>query len=203
MKKLIYTLALVFMLSLTACGGGDSEPQQVQFDLITPRHVVVSGDSITLQGGTRIFDHLKSSLPQGSTFENRGRNAQRALEMIEGTYGSLPELNKNSIYVFSFGTNEYLQGRPVQEYIDSIETILNLYRGYTVVLEAPWLVVNQGCSCNNIIEFREKLKQLGLKYNVPVVLENSKDNTDTIHLTGQHMDERAALVATTILGILK
>ncbi len=197
MKKLLAIILIT--LSLIACGGGGSDSEEsVKVVSNTPVHVIVMGDSITAQSGMRVRDHLQKAKP-GSTMENLGYNARRAKEMLEGTYGSLPVLNKNFFYVVSFGTNEYLQGRSVEEYIKSIEDILIYFKGYNVILEAPWLVVNKGCSCNNINDFRDQLKILGAKYNVPVLLENSLENTDTIHLTGPHMDERAALVAKTIL----
>lgn len=196
MKYIILSL----FLFLSACGGGTSEPAP---KLTSPIHIIVSGDSITLQGGNGILSHVLNTRP-GSTMENRGRNAQRAQEMIDGTYGSLPDLNKEHVYVFSFGTNEFLQGRTVQEYIASMEDMLVRFKGYKVVLEAPWLVVAPGCNCygggNTIVQFRDGLVALGAKYKVPVApLEYSLENTDTIHLTGKHMDERAALVAKTIL----
>lgn len=189
--KLFSILTLV--LSLAACGGSDNPPEMTD-----PVHVKVSGDSITLQSGNRLID--VGVLPAGSTMENRGNNGQRAQEMIDGTYGSLPELNKAFVYTFSFGTNECLQGKSTSEYLSSMEDILTRYRGYRVVLEAPWRVTSPRCD-SRIDAYREGLRLLGIKYNVPVVIEDSQETTEGIHLTSKHMDDRARLLATAIKGM--
>lgn len=186
-------VAVILLVALlTACSDSD-EPTG-----LNAVHVKASGDSITLQSGNRLID--SGVLAPGSTMENRGHNGQRAQEMIDGTYGNLPEKNMDFVYTFSFGVNECMQGKSTSEYIGSMEDILTRYRGYLVVLEAPWRVTNPNCS-DRIDDYREKLQLLGIKYNVSVVIEDSQETTESIHLTSKHMNDRARLLATTIKGL--
>jgi hypothetical protein len=148
------------------------------------------GDSITHQAGDDIKEFLPSWL-----VENRGVDGAMAQDI--GT----PAFEVGVTYSFSYGTNECLGAVPPENYRLSLNHILNAAKGYRVVLEAPWRVVDPRCN-PRVDEYRQVVVDLGKAYSVPVVIEDNQDHIgEGIHLTQAHMRERARLLAAAILKL--
>lgn len=149
------------------------------------------GDSITYFAQQM----LKEYLPADATVINLGVGGQRAREI------TIPTFRTDTIYTFSFGTNECLSAVPVAEFRQTIANILELGKGYKIALEAPWLVTHPSCA-PVVNQYRAAIVSLGQQYGVPVSIENTTDHDGGgVHLTQAHMQLRARLLADAILRL--
>lgn len=184
MKALFLALCLLF----TACGDG-LQPV-ITRNAATCRTVYMYGDSITNQAGQTIEQFIPCY-----TIVNHGSDGTMARDMV------MPAWSKEAVYTISYGANECLGAVSPDDYRLSLNHILNAGRGYKIVLEAPWRVVDP--RCNPMIEqYRTVVVELGKQYSVPVVIENTQEHIgEGIHLTQAHMRERAKLLAAQILKL--
>ena len=184
MRALLIIVACMF----SGCGSGTPEAP------VAPvcRVVHMYGDSITHQAGQAIEEFLPCY-----TVINHGSDGTMAYQM------PMPTWDKETVYTISYGTNECLNNVSLDSYRLSLNHILNAGRGYKIVLEAPWLVVDPRCNWQ-VEQYRQIVVDLGKLYNVPVAtldLDQSFNPNDGIHIPPDHMRERANLVAAEILKL--
>lgn len=179
--------AFVWVLFLAGCGSGASAPIPDK-----PVRVEQRGDSITHQAGQMLADYL----PVGSTVINLGVDGAMARDI------TVPAFQSGTVYTFSYGTNECLGGVSPDDYRATLNHILNAGRGYSVVLEAPWRVVDPRCN-PTIEQYRQVVVDLGKQYSVPVVIEDDQtfNAIDGIHIPESHMRSRAQLLAEAIKAL--
>ena len=177
-------LAACFLYVLVGCGAGAPSPDK-------PVRVEQRGDSITHQAGQMLADYL----PTGSEVINMGVDGSMARDI--GT----PAFRADTVHTFSYGVNECIGAVSPESYRATLNHILTAGRGYLIVLEAPWRVVDP--RCNPAIDlYRAVVVELGKLYGVPVVIEDDQTHIgEGIHLTESHMRVRAQLLAAAILKL--
>ena len=197
-----FIICVFAALALLGCGGSDLPTAH-----IAPVRVEMRGDSITAAAmeesapGTPL---IAKYLPAASEPVNLGLGGQRAWDSVVGRYGSLPSVwRADTVYTFSWGANECLQGLEVEWFKAQLNHILWVSAGYKRVIEAPWRMQNNTSDCNARIDlFRKAAVDIAAQYNVPVVIEDAQDNIgEGVHLTQDHMNRRAKLLADAVLKL--
>jgi lysophospholipase L1-like esterase len=184
-----------FIVCIFSGCGSDQEPTAA----LTPVQIVYYGDSLVNQSG----DRLQKLLPQGSTVDNKGTDAQMAYHAITGEYGSRLNYAQDKIYVLAWGANEALQNIAPSKFEGDLNHILVQLSGKKIVLESPPLIYGyDGTKEQNAIDMRTVVKSIGARYNVPVVDSvTRRDFVDGVHPTNEHYDERAKALADAIFKL--
>lgn len=190
MKKLYLPF---FLLALALAGCGDGSPTVTSSDSATRCHVVMRGDSITHQAGQTIEQFLP-----GCEVVNLGVDASILADVVQ----PVMTFDKNTIYTYSYGVNECLGERvSVADYKATLSHVALQGRGYKLIFEAPWRVAHAACS-PMMYAYRQAVVDVGRLHGVPVVIENGQAHSgDEVHLTFEHMSERARLLAAAILKL--
>jgi hypothetical protein len=177
-------LVACFLYVLTGCGGGAASP-------IPPVRVEQRGDSITHQAGQMLADYL----PTDSVVINMGVDGAMARDI--GT----PAFRADTVHTFSYGVNECIGAVSPESYRETLNHLLAAGQGYKIVLEAPWRVVDPRCN-PTIDQYRAVVVELGVRYGVPVVIEDDQTHIgEGLHLPESHMRTRAQLLAAAILKL--
>lgn len=177
--KIYKLIFLCLFVVLSACGG--DSPQVPVKNLIS-----YYGDSLVNHSGDRLqaFTGVKT--------QNNGKDAQMAYHAVNGLYGAI-DWSSDALYVFSWGTNENLQGISETQYRNDINFVITTAKNNNklVVLEAPL----RG-------QFLSILRELSATHNVPLSIYSPKDSEfifDGIHLNGVGLDNRAKILSDVVL----
>lgn len=178
--KIYKFILLCFIAVLAACGDGDA-PKPPSKNLIS-----YYGDSLVNHSGNRLGAFT------GVVTQNNGKDAQMAYHAINGLYGGI-DWSSDALYVFSWGTNEALQGISEYQYRSDMNYVITKAKSLNklVVLEAPL----RG-------QFLDILKDLSVIHNVPVSIYTPKDSefiSDGVHLNGEGLDNRAKILSAVVL----
>ena len=179
--KIKYFILVFFIVFLSACGTGETKVAE------KVNNVSYYGDSLVNHSGARLKNFL------GIPVTNHGMDAQMTYHAITGVYGSI-DWSKEGLYVFSWGTNEALQGVTEGAYKQDMNHVIveAKSRGKLVVLEAP--VRGQ---------FINTLRDLSAMHNVPLSqyspVSPSENHSDGVHLTDEGLNNRAKVLASVIL----
>jgi hypothetical protein len=130
-------------------------------------------------------------LATGIPVQNNGLDAQMAYHAINSLYGAI-DWSSDALYVFSWGTNEALQGISESQYRSDMNFVITTAKSLNklVVLEAPL----RG-------QFLDTLKDLSSIHNVPLSIYTPKESEfilDNVHLNGEGLDNRAKILAAVV-----
>ena len=223
-RAIKFICALVLMLALTSCKGGNSSPANKDSTSSptttsapsTKKNILFFGDSLTAGYGLTdpsdeaypaVIQHKIDSLKLNYNVINAGVSG-------ETTAGGLGRIDwalkqKVAIFILELGANDGLRGIPVEETRKNLQAIINKvkakYPDAKIILAGMQVPPSMGADYTN--SFKAVFPQVAQKNNaalIPFLLDNvagipKLNQNDGIHPTAQG----ARIVANNVWAVLK
>lgn len=180
MKGLISSLAGMFVMACSGCGGGESSAPEAEAAAPAPNppvRIEMYGDSTTVGWDFESKGEpytLQALVPANVTVVNEGTNGKSAIDLVNGTDGKHSTWvqtmanSKADIVTINFGINDVIT-TPLTDYVGYMRQLVDVARqnGKLVILQQP----NPTCAepRMNLVQYVRELDKIAQEKNVPIV----------------------------------
>lgn len=180
MKGIIASLAGMFVMACSGCGGGESSAPEAEATPPAPKPAVrieMYGDSTTVGWDFESKGEpytLQALVPPNVTVVNEGTNGKSAKDLLNGTDGKHPTWvqqmanSRANLVTINFGINDVIT-TPLADYASNMRQLVDIARqaGKIVVLQQP----NPTCAPPrmDLVNYVRQLDQIAQEKNVPIV----------------------------------